>query len=108
MFNVATGANFDLTAELPIEDDDWRVGLIVGPSGSGKTSMGRKIFGPEAFYEPKGWPDDKPIIDAVGPDANFDDVTGALAAVGLGSVPSWLRPYHVLSNGEGVVLIVTL
>ena len=26
--------------------------------------------------------------------------TTALAAVGLGSVPTWLRPYHVLSNGE--------
>lgn len=28
------------------------------------------------------------------------DVTAALSAVGLGSVPSWLRPYSVLSNGE--------
>jgi hypothetical protein len=27
-------------------------------------------------------------------------VTGALAAVGLGDVPAWLRPFHVLSNGE--------
>ncbi|RUS65330.1 ABC transporter ATP-binding protein, partial [Pseudorhodobacter sp. E13] len=30
----------------------------------------------------------------------FDQVTGALAAVGLGSVPSWLRPFTHLSNGE--------
>ena len=27
-------------------------------------------------------------------------VTSALSAVGLGSVPSWLRPFSVLSNGE--------
>jgi len=27
-------------------------------------------------------------------------VTAALAGVGLGSVPTWLRPYPVLSNGE--------
>ncbi|WP_198039303.1 hypothetical protein [Paraburkholderia sp. SOS3] len=32
--------------------------------------------------------------------ATRDAVTGALAAVGLGSVPTWLRPYGVLSNGE--------
>lgn len=100
LFNAESGANFDLTAELPIDDPDWRIGLIVGPSGSGKTSMGRKIFGAEAFYEPDGWPSDKPIIDAIAPKGDFNAVTAALAAVGLGSVPTWLRPYPVLSNGE--------
>jgi GNAT superfamily N-acetyltransferase len=72
----------------------------VGPSGSGKTSLGRLIFGAEAFYEPKGWPHDKPIVDAIAPGGDFDAVTAALAAVGLGDVPAWLRPYPVLSNGE--------
>jgi GNAT superfamily N-acetyltransferase len=42
----------------------------------------------------------KPIIDAIAPDGDFNEVTGSLAAVGLGSVPSWLRPFNVLSNGE--------
>jgi GNAT superfamily N-acetyltransferase len=46
------------------------------------------------------WPTDKPVIDAVAPDKPFDAVTAALGAVGLGDVPAWLRPYHVLSNGE--------
>jgi GNAT superfamily N-acetyltransferase len=100
LFNADTGANFDLTAELPIEDGDWKIGMIVGPSGSGKTSMGRKVFGADAFYEPNGWPDDRPIVDAIAPDGDFNAVTGALAAVGLGTVPTWLRPYPVLSNGE--------
>jgi GNAT superfamily N-acetyltransferase len=100
LFNAESGCNFDLVAELPIDDGDWHIGLIVGPSGSGKTSMGRRIFGPEALYEPKNWPADKPVIDAIAPGGDFDAVTGALAAVGLGSVPSWLRPYPVLSNGE--------
>jgi GNAT superfamily N-acetyltransferase len=27
-------------------------------------------------------------------------VTAALSSVGLGDVPAWLRPFHVLSNGE--------
>jgi GNAT superfamily N-acetyltransferase len=98
LFNVESGANFDLDAELPIEGLDWRVGVIVGPSGAGKSSLGLRFWGPEAVYTPS-WPD-APIIDAVAPDAGFDDVTAALAAVGLGSVPTWLRPYRVLSNGE--------
>lgn len=100
LFNAESGATFDLEADLPIDDQDWRVGVVVGPSGSGKTSIGRRIFGPDAFYEPRGWRDDAPIVDCIAPDGDFNDVTGALAAVGLGTVPSWLRPYSVLSNGE--------
>lgn len=100
LFNAESGANFDLAAELPIEDDEWKIGLVVGPSGSGKTSMGRQLFGPDALYSADGWPSDKPIIDAISPGGDFDGVTAALAAVGLGSVPTWLRPYSVLSNGE--------
>ena len=50
---------------------------LVGPSGSGKTSLGRKIFGPGAFYEPRDWPSDKPIIDAIAPNGDFNAVTGA-------------------------------
>lgn len=100
LFNVDSGCNFDLEAELQIDDQDWRLGVIVGPSGSGKTSMGRQVFGAGAFYDPNDWPADKPIVEAIGPDLKFDDVTAALAAVGLGSVPAWLRPFPVLSNGE--------
>lgn len=100
LFNVEAGCNFSLDAELPIDDAEWKLGLVVGPSGSGKTSMGRQIFGEEAFYEPKDWAADKPIVDCIAPGGDFDAVTAALAAVGLGSVPSWLRPYAVLSNGE--------
>mgnify|MGYP001172798573 CR=1 FL=1 len=38
LFNAESGANFALDAELPIEEGDWRIGVIVGPSGSGKSS----------------------------------------------------------------------
>lgn len=100
LFNAESGANFDLVAELPIDDGEWKVGLIVGPSGSGKTSMGREIFGQAAFYRDVDWPNDKPIVDAIAPGGDFNAVTAALAAVGLGTVPTWLRPYSVLSNGE--------
>lgn len=100
LFNAESGAEFDLEADLPIEDDGWRLGLIVGPSGSGKTSLGQQIFTEQAFYRPTDWPVDAPIVDAIAPGGAFDAVTAALSAVGLGDVPTWLRPYAVLSNGE--------
>ena len=73
--------------------------MIVGPSGSGKTSLGRQLWGAESVYAP-AWPLDRPIIDAIDPQGSFDAATTALSSVGLGSVPAWLRPYGVLSNGE--------
>lgn len=99
LFNAESGCNFDLAADLPIDDAEWKIGVVVGPSGSGKTSIGRQLFGGGALYDPT-WPGDRPIIDAIAPAGDFDAVTGALAAVGLGAVPTWLRPYPVLSNGE--------
>jgi ABC-type ATPase involved in cell division len=101
LFNCESGANFTLDAELPLEDDDWKIGVIVGPSGSGKTSIGRSIWPEVGIYDGDvGWSENKPIIDDILPKGDFDLVTGALSSVGLGSVPSWLRPYNALSNGE--------
>ena len=100
LFNCDSGADFALDAELP-DDDDWKIGVVVGPSGSGKTSIGREMWPGVGIYDgDQGWAADKPIVDCIAPGGAFDDVTGALSAVGLGSVPAWLRPYHALSNGE--------
>lgn len=96
LFNAETGAETVINAELPIEDKDWQIGVIVGPSGSGKTTIGKRLG---ELYTPS-WSKDQAIIDAIAPQANFDDVTAALSNVGLGTVPAWLRPYHALSNGE--------
>jgi GNAT superfamily N-acetyltransferase len=100
LFNAENGCNWEHVANLPIEDFDWKIGLIVGASGSGKTSIGNKIFGTEIHDLYKGWDSDKPIVDCIAPDGDFNMVTGALSAVGLGDVPSWLRPFSMLSNGE--------
>lgn len=100
LFNVDDGSRFDLEADLPIEGLDWKIGAVIGPSGSGKSSIGRALFGSAAMWGPLDWPADAPIIDAISPSGSFDAVTGALSAVGLGTVPSWLRPYGVLSTGE--------
>jgi len=99
LFNVDDGSRFELSVDLPVENVDWRVGLVVGPSGSGKTTLGQHVFGGDKTAR-IDWPTDLPIIDAIDAGGSFDAATAALSAVGLGSVPSWLRPYHVLSNGE--------
>ncbi len=49
---------------------------------------------------PTTGPADKPIIDCIAESGDWQKVTAALAAVGLGSVPAWLRPYQSLSTGE--------
>lgn len=99
LFNVEGPPDFSLDADLPLADQDWQIGLVVGPSGSGKSSIGKAIWGAKALRQ-RRWPSDAPIIDAIAPDAPVNDVTAALSAVGLGSVPSWLRPFSVLSTGE--------
>lgn len=101
LFNCEIGYEFSLDANLPIDDHEWRIGLVVGPSGSGKTSIGRRVWPGVGIADlDGGWPEGEPIIDAILPNGDFNSVTAALAAVGLGSVPSWLRPFNVLSNGE--------
>jgi len=101
IFNAESGCNFSLDVDLDLSGD-WNIGVVVGPSGSGKTSIGQKIFGrgSEIHDYREGWPVNKPIIDAIAPKGSFDEVTGALASVGLGDVPAWLRPFRVLPNGE--------
>lgn len=100
LFNAESGCNWEKTVELPIEGMDWKIGLIVGASGTGKTSIGSRIF-PQPLYDPyAGWDHDKPIVDCIEPGGDFNKVTGMLSSVGLGDVPAWLRPFHVLSNGE--------
>ena len=100
LFNAEKGCDWEKTVELPIENREWQIGLIVGPSGSGKTSIGNKIFKQPIYDLYSGWDKDKPIVDCIAPDGDFNTVTGMLSAVGLGDVPAWLRPFHVLSNGE--------
>lgn len=101
LFNAERGDTFALDVDINVEDIDWQIGLIVGASGSGKTSIGRHLFGGGKIMDLYGgWDGDAPIVDAIAPGADFDAVTGALANVGLGDVPSWLRPFKALSNGQ--------
>jgi GNAT superfamily N-acetyltransferase len=75
--------------DAPNRDGSWAIGLIVGPSGTGKSQLLKKHYGITA--DPS-WDASKGIASQV--------PYQKLGAVGLNSVPSWCRPYHVLSNGE--------
>lgn len=101
LFNAESGHQWSHVAEIPVEDNDWQIGLVVGPSGSGKTSIGRAIWPDMDLHNLyQGWDSSKPIIDCIAPDDEMNNATAALSAVGLGDVPAWLRPFDVLSNGE--------
>lgn len=74
---------------------DWNVGVIYGSSGSGKTSILKKL----GELDQSNFDPNKPLI------SNFDwlepkDATMLLTSMGLSSVPTWLRPFRLLSNGE--------
>lgn len=101
LFNVPPEdvTEFHIRADIPVESLDWRVGAIIGPSGSGKTTLVEALKG-EGYVEAElaEWDGGKSILDGVS--GGFDAATGALASVGLGTVPSWVRPFHILSNGE--------
>src|SRR5258708_17883756 len=101
MFDVppAERSEMQWEAELPLEEHDWQIGLIVGPSGCGKSTLARELF-PDAHQAVFEWPAEKSIVDAFPQAMGIKEVVGLLSSVGFSSPPSWLRPFHVLSNGE--------
>ncbi|WP_290872371.1 hypothetical protein [Flavobacterium sp.] len=101
LFNAENGHEWKHTAELPIEGEDWQIGLIVGASGSGKTSIGKQLWPDVDIHDLySGWNGNLPIVDNIAPQMTLNEVTASLSAVGLGDVPAWLRPFKALSNGE--------
>jgi len=87
------------TANLPIEKREWNIGLIVGPSGCGKTTLARELF-KNGLVKNFKWFQKKSIVDSFPREMGIKEITSLLSSVGFSSPPSWLKPYHVLSNGE--------
>lgn len=98
MFDVPAHETLEQTwkGKVPIEERDWNVGLIVGPSGSGKSSVMRQLFGEPKVHD---WAA-KSVIDDFDKAISIQDVAAACSAVGFNTIPSWMKPYAVLSNGE--------
>lgn len=76
--------------------DEWHIGCIVGGSGTGKTTIVRELFKDiVGGYQYTA----QSVVDDM-PKGSVDTITQMFYFVGFGSVPSWLKPYSVLSNGE--------
>lgn len=82
--------NFDYNSE------PWNVGLIVGPSGCGKSTIARQVFGEMPDLQWQG----KSVIDDFDPSLSIADISTICQSVGFNTIPAWMRPYLVLSNGE--------
>jgi hypothetical protein len=98
MFDVPASKKCSLSwaGDLPIEDLDWNVGLIVGPSGSGKSTIATRLFGAplDLKWSAPSVIDDFPAKESV------ERIAEICSAVGFNTIPAWLRPFAVLSNGE--------
>jgi len=93
---VEEKARLEWHLDFPIEKTDWNVGLIVGPSGSGKTTVMRHVFGEP---EPLAWKGAS-VVDDFRSDLPMDQIAAVCSAVGFNTIPAWMRPHAVLSNGE--------
>lgn len=82
---------------LPIEERPWQIGLVHGPSGSGKSTVARALFGAESRVE---WRPKTGLIDNFPTGMSVEQIAAMCSAVGLNTIPCWLRPHEVLSNGE--------
>jgi GNAT superfamily N-acetyltransferase len=90
----------ETSVTIPMDIDglnsfEWNVGVIYGGSGSGKSTILKELGGIKTIE----FDIDKPLI------SNFDwlepeEVCRVLTSIGLSSVPTWLRPFRLLSNGE--------
>lgn len=87
--------HFQGNIDLP---DKWNIGLIVGSSGTGKTTIAKEIFSDCLITNFEYT--HKSVIDDMPKNVFVEDIEKMFYSVGFGSVPSWLKPYNVLSNGE--------
>ncbi|MCP4665143.1 MAG: GNAT family N-acetyltransferase [Deltaproteobacteria bacterium] len=80
--------------KIPVK---WSIGVIVGNSGTGKTTIAKELF--KKAYITNFIYKAQAVIDDM-PDVDISLITKTFNSVGFSSVPSWLKPYNVLSNGE--------
>lgn len=101
MFDVplADKSRVEFSVDLPLDDKEWNIGLIVGPSGAGKSSLARKVWG-DRVVTGFDWPPGRCVLDGFPDQLGIKQVTGLLTAVGFGSPPAWVRPFGCLSTGE--------
>jgi ABC-type ATPase involved in cell division/GNAT superfamily N-acetyltransferase len=102
MFDVPEQASIrhEWDVDIPVEETDWQIGLVVGPSGSGKTTIGRRLFPEALFHAGYEWPETRAVVDGFPAHLDGREITQALSSVGFSSPPHWLKRYGHLSNGQ--------
>lgn len=88
--------SWQTTLPISLDDEDWQIGAIIGPSGSGKSLTLAQAFAPPTKHK---WTK-RPVIDDFADGLSMNEITGVCQAVGFNTIPSWMKPFHVLSNGE--------
>ena len=84
---------------IDIEGKEWGIGLIVGSSGSGKSTIAKELFGDNGYVNEFHY-DERSVVDNMPEGKSTEEITKTFNSVGFATVWSWLKPYHVLSNGE--------
>lgn len=90
--NTIEEIKYDLS---DLDNLDWNIIVVYGASGSGKSTILKDL----GEIKTINFDCNKALI------SNFDwiepkEATYLLSSMGLSSVPTWLRPYNKLSNGE--------
>ena len=104
----------------------WRLGAILGPTASGKSRAIELLRARSLLLPPpasaEAWPSEEAVISAIAGSHAVSEAAAAaveaaedaealelktaelamerLGCVGLNSMPTWLRPYAALSNGQ--------
>ena len=93
MFDYDTDGHTVFTPwRRPDLPETWGIGVIVGGSGTGKSTLLTEFGTPAAPSWGSG-----AVADHF---ADADEARARLYAVGLSSVPAWVKPYSALSTGE--------
>ena len=90
-------SNVVIEAKLEGLPKKFNIGVVYGGSGSGKTTILKNYF--KIGIAKANFDNKKSLI------SNFDwlepdEAARLLSSMGLASIPTWLRPYNTLSNGE--------
>lgn len=98
MFDVPPHEKTRLTwsGDIDLDTRPWRIGLIIGPSGSGKSTLLTHLFGAPldlTWQAPS-------VIDDFVKGQSIETIAAICQAVGFNTIPTWMRPYQVLSTGE--------
>jgi ABC-type lipoprotein export system ATPase subunit/GNAT superfamily N-acetyltransferase len=98
-FDIQNNDESNLVIEANLEHlpKEWNIGVVYGGSGTGKTTILKNYFKKE--MDKSNFDNSKSLI------SNFDwlepkEASFLLSAMGLSSVPTWLRSFDKLSNGE--------